>query len=142
MSKTQDIGQLLLRLSFASFMVVGHGWGKFQRLVSGEEIRFADPLGLGTELSFTLATSAEFFCAILVGVGILTRLNLIPLAFTMAVAAFIVHGDDEFARKEKALMYFAAWVALFFSGPGRLTLQNLLFRRFNPENRVVRFFTR
>jgi putative oxidoreductase len=142
MSKIQDLGLLVMRLAFATFMVVGHGWGKFQRLTSGREITFRDPLGIGSELSFYLVTSAEFFCAILVGIGVLTRLSLVPLIIAMGVAAFIHHADDEFRDKERALMYFVAWVGLFLTGPGRFTLQNLVAGRFSPNNRVIRYLTR
>lgn len=141
MTKIQDLGLLLMRLTFAAFMVGGHGWGKFQQLISGDPIQFGDPIGLGPELSFILVTSAEFFFAILVGLGILTRLSLIPGIINMSVAAFIAHTDDDFGRKEKALMYLAAWVTLFLTGPGRYTLQNLVAGRINPNNRVVRYLT-
>jgi putative oxidoreductase len=142
MTKIQDLGLLVMRLAFAAFMVIGHGWGKFQALTSGEPIRFGDPIGLGPELSFYLVTSAEFLFAILVGLGVLTRLSLLPLIINMAVAAFVAHADDPFGRKEMSLLYLTAWVGLFLTGPGRYTLQNLMAGRLNSSNRVVQYLTR
>ena len=37
----------------------------------------------------------------------------------MLVAFFIVHGADDFAVREKALLYLGGFLALFFTGPGR-----------------------
>jgi putative oxidoreductase len=142
MTKVQDIGLLLLRVGFAAFMIGGHGWGKFQRLLSGDAVEFGDPLGLGPELSFYLVLSAEFLCAILVGLGVFTRLSTIPLIIAMSVAAFIAHADDDFGRKEKALLYLVAWVGLFFTGPGRFTLQRLILPGMKPKNAAVEFMTR
>jgi putative oxidoreductase len=39
-----------------------------------------------------------------------------------AVAAFVQHGQDPFARKELALVYAVPLLALLFTGPGRYSL--------------------
>ena len=40
----------------------------------------------------------------------------------MGVAAFIVHGADPLAKKEMALLYFIAFVAIFLAGPGKFSI--------------------
>ena len=40
----------------------------------------------------------------------------------MAVAAFVVHGADPLAKKEMALLYMVAFLAIAFIGPGRFSL--------------------
>ncbi|WP_167616738.1 DoxX family protein [Maribellus sediminis] len=122
-----NVGLLLLRLSAGGFMLT-HGYPKLQRLLSGE-MRFGDPLGLGPEVSLVLAVFAEFFCSILVMLGIGTRLAVIPLIVTMSVAAFIAHGDDPFGRKELALMYLVSYVVLLLNGSGKFSVDQLLGRR-------------
>ncbi|MFK8138180.1 MAG: DoxX family protein [Bdellovibrionales bacterium] len=122
-----DLGLLIIRLSFGGLMAFAHGWGKFQKMVAGGEIKFADPIGLGMELSLYLAATTEFVLALLLAVGFATRLVTIPLAFTMYVAAFIVHGDDPFRKMEFALLYLVPFVALFFTGPGRISLDFIIF---------------
>jgi len=42
--------------------------------------------------------------------------------FTMLVAAFVVHGADSFADKEKALLYFAVFLAIYFMGAGKFSI--------------------
>lgn len=109
---------LLLRLTVAGFMLT-HGWPKLMRFFGEGEIKFGDPLGIGPVPSLVLVVFAEFLCSILIGIGLWTRLAVIPLMVTMAVAAFITHGADPFGRKELALIYLVVYIFLFFSGPGK-----------------------
>ena len=60
-----DIILLMLRVGVGAFMLT-HGMGKFENLFSGEEIKFGDPIGLGTTTSLALTVFAEFFCAMAV----------------------------------------------------------------------------
>jgi putative oxidoreductase len=122
-----SIGLLVLRVGVGLYMLI-HGWGKVGMLFGGEAEKFGDPIGLGATFSLFLATCAEFGCSILVILGIATRFAAIPLAFTMAVAAFVVHAGDPWtmsaqgASKEPALLFFFPFVALFFLGGGRFAL--------------------
>ena len=121
-NKTNSIALLILRLSAGGLMLT-HGWGKFQKVINGN-LGFADPLGIGEELSLYLTVFAEFFCAIFILVGLFTRLASIPLIITMAVAAFIIHGGDPIGDKEASLGYLAVYLAIFFMGPGRLSIDS------------------
>ena len=40
----------------------------------------------------------------------------------MAVAALIVHAEDPFGTKEKALMYALCFLVIFFTGAGKYSL--------------------
>jgi putative oxidoreductase len=112
---------LILRLSAGGFMLT-HGYPKLTRLFDGGEIKFGDPIGIGPAASLVLAVFAEFLCAILVGLGLFTRLSSIPLIITMLVAAFIAHGEDPFGRKELALMYLLVYVTLLVFGGGKYSM--------------------
>jgi putative oxidoreductase len=120
-------------------MLFGHGLGKFQKLLSGDEIKFLDPFGLGITFSFALATFAEFFAAALIILGLLTRISSLSLIVTMGVAAFIAHADDPFSQQEKALMYLASYVLLFLSGPGNYSLQTWFDAKIKKSNKIIRF---
>ena len=115
-----DAALLLLRVA-SSLMMVTHGWPKIANF-SDYLNRFADPLGLGPALSLQATIFAEFFCAILVALGLLTRVALIPLIITMAVVTFIVHAGDAFGDKELSLLYLVNFLVLFITGPGKYSL--------------------
>jgi putative oxidoreductase len=116
-----SLGLLFLRITAGGMMLFGHGWAK---LVGFADIapKFPDPLGLGsTTFSLALAVFAEAFCAAAVMVGVATRLASMPLVVTMLVAAFVVHSDDPWAKKELALLYAAPFLTLVFTGPGKFS---------------------
>jgi putative oxidoreductase len=110
-------------------MIYGHGWSKFMRFFGEEAISFRDPFGVGAEISLGLATFAEVFCAGLLVLGLFTRWATIPLIITMAVAAFIAHGDDPFSRQEKALLYMIGYIVILLIGAGRYSLDAWISRR-------------
>ncbi len=116
---------LLLRISIAAFMIT-HGWPKLSKLMAGGEIQFGDPIGLGPGISLILTVFAEFFCSILLAIGLGTRLATIPLMITMLVAAFIAHGADPFRQKEVALLYLLIYLTLFVTGSRKYSIDYLL----------------
>ncbi len=91
--------------------------------------------GLGIPLFLAyLAVFAEFFGAIFLFFGFLTRLSALSLAVTMAVAVLAVHGDAfllEDNGMEYALTLFVVSVISFMAGPGKLSIDALLFNRRN-----------
>ena len=120
-SSLNDIGRLVLRVSAGLFMIMGHGWDKLMNFSAKAEV-FPDPLGIGSGLTLGIAVMGEFFGALFLMLGFLTRLSLIPLILTMMVAAFIFHATDPFGGKELALLYLTTYIGLFITGPGRHSL--------------------
>ena len=120
-----DIGLLILRLGFGGLMLVAHGWPKLANFtnMSGS---FADPIGVGSTMSLTLAVFAEFFCAIALMAGVMTRWVSIPLLFTMLIAAFVVHANDPFRVQEFPLLFAIAFLTLIFTGGGRFSVDSLI----------------
>lgn len=116
-----DLGLLILRLGTGGLMLT-HGYPKLLRLFGGEDIAFADPIGLGQGTTLALAVFAEFICAILVIIGLGTRLAVIPLIITMFTAAFVIHAADPFQRKELALIYLVIFTVLLITGAGKHAL--------------------
>jgi len=128
-SKWNDVALLLVRITFGASMLFGHGLGKWGKLFGGEEIKFADPFGVGPVASLAMAVFAEVICSILLMLGLLTRWAVIPLIITMGVAFFTVHIADEFARQEKAILFGVTFIALFLTGPGRFSVDALLHNK-------------
>ncbi len=121
----RDVGLLLLRVVTGLLMMTQHGWGKLSRY-DERAATWADPIGVGSELSLALAVFAEFFCAAFVVAGLATRAAAIPLVITMLVAAGIVHWDDPFGKKEMALLFLMPFLTLLFAGAGRYSIDGWL----------------
>lgn len=119
-----NLSLIILRISLGA-MMLSHGFPKFQKLLSGD-MRFADPIGLGMEISLVLAVIAEFLGSLMLIFGIGTRIGAFLGGFTMLVAALIQHADDPFGTKEKALLYLAGYVVIFISGGGKYSLDKRL----------------
>lgn len=124
-----DLTSLILRVAAGSFMIYGHGAGKFSKFFSDEAIEFIDPFGISATATLGLVIFAEVICAVLVIFGLMTRWALIPLMLTMLYAVFVAHGDDPFRQKEMGLLYFFIFVALMLLGPGKYSLDRMLRRR-------------
>lgn len=127
--KSKDLGLLFLRIIVGGGMLFGHGIGKMNMLLSGGEISFPDPLGVGATTSLFLAVFAEVFCSALLMFGLFTRAALIPLIVTMFIALFMIHLSDPFATQEKAILYGTAYIVLSLTGPGAYALDEKLKKR-------------
>lgn len=125
-SLNTDLAALLLRLIFGG-LFVHYGYDK---LIAYDQILpiFGDIIGIGSRLSFNLVIFAEFFCGFFVLIGFLTRLTVIPIFITMAVAFFIAHAKDPFQVKQLALVYLLLSVVIFVLGSGRFSLDRLIFK--------------
>ena len=87
---------------------------------------FPDPLGVGSTLSLGLAVFAEVFCSVGFIFGVFYRLAMIPMAFTMGMAFFVIHGNDPFAVKELAFIYLVVFVLMYITGPGKFSIDHVI----------------
>lgn len=122
---TLEFAMAALRVGLGVLMLT-HGWPKLEMLIDGGPIRFGDPIGIGKMPSLILVILAEFFCSVLLILGLLTRLATIPLIITMAVAVFIAHSGDPIGKKEMGLLYLLGYVAIFAYGSGRFSVDRLI----------------
>jgi putative oxidoreductase len=126
-----DLGALLLRLVLGGLMAY-HGYSKF---AAYDQIlpMFSDIIGIGAKLSFNLVIFAELVCGLLVAIGLLTRLSVIPIFFTMCVAFFVAHAKDPFQTKELAFTFLLLSIVVFVLGSGKYSIDALLFKSKNRE---------
>jgi putative oxidoreductase len=128
------VGLLVLRL-IAGLAMMQHGLPKIQK-----PFEWMGP-GMPGFLQ-ALAALSEFGGGLAVAAGLLTPLAAFGILCTMAVAAVKVHmlaGHPWVANTpgpsyELASIYFAIALLLILIGPGRLSLDWLLFGRKNVEN--------
>ncbi len=118
-----QIASFLLRVSLGSMMLFGHGLDKLSNF-SQKSGKFPDPLEIGSTLSLSIATFAEFFCALAIIIGIWTRYASALVVLTMGTAAFIFHGSHPFKTKELAMVYFVGFLVIALIGPGRFSVDH------------------
>ncbi len=122
-----DFGLLFMRMSAGLFILFGHGWGKLMNFGT-MSTQFPDPIGLGSTVSLALVVFAEVFCGLAFALGLVTRFSALPLIIFMLVGAAVFHADDPWQKKEFALLYLIPFVTVFLSGPGKYSLDRILFK--------------
>ena len=123
-----SFGLLVLRLIAGAAFIL-HGWPKIQNPMAWMGDRVHPILQLASAL-------AEFGGGIALILGFLTPIAAGALAINMAVALFLVHipKGDVFVSSgpggsfELPLVYLGVMVALFFVGPGRSSLDAMLWK--------------
>jgi putative oxidoreductase len=129
-STAADVSLLLLRITAGvAFML--HGWGKIQNPFS-----WMGPDAFAPGIFQALAALAEFGGGLAWVIGLLTPLASLGIASTMVVAVYLhsmVWGDPFVAKGggswELAAVYLCIAVVLIAVGPGRLSLDRMIFDR-------------
>lgn len=119
-----DWAALILRLVFGGMMFFQHGLPKMMKLFGSSQVEFFSFLGLSPRLSLALTVFAEAICALLVVIGLVTRLASIPLIITMLVAILMVHWGDPIGKIEMAILYLGAYLAILHLGGGKFSLDH------------------
>jgi putative oxidoreductase len=115
---------LVLRIAMGG-MMIPHGYQKLMKFATLSK-GFTDPFHIGSPAALSLTIFAEFFCAILVLAGLMTRLATLPLIIAMSVAVFYAHHGQVFGDGEHAALYLAGFIALLFAGPGKISMDRLI----------------
>lgn len=116
-----DLAALVMRFVFCGLLFYNHGLIKMQ-LFSEDPSGFPNPMHLGAQTTYYLVMFAEGFCAILVLLGLFTRLALLPILVTLGTAVLSVHADNALTDKELPILYLSVYIAIFLLGPGRYSL--------------------
>lgn len=120
--KLSSLGLLILRLT-VGFAMATHGYQKVFGGIMPQVIDGVGKMGFPAPVVFAWAAAlSEFLGAILVAIGLKTRVAAVFVAITMAVAFFVAHGSDAFQKKELSFVYLGAYVALALTGAGKFSL--------------------
>ena len=131
--KLQDISLFILRFLPSYYMVANHGWKKITNPEKWERYGnfftkyFGDILDFANVPFGFMASFSESICAIMVLAGIFTQPASLLIAFTMLVAA--MHHITGTGSPENAFVFFSIYTAIALVGPGRYSLDFLIFLR-------------
>jgi len=124
----KDLGLLLLRIGIG-IAFIAHGYPKL--FLGGAEglAKGLAAAGIpGGVFAAHLAAAAEFFGGIALILGLFFRPTVVVLVFTMLVALmFHLNLGDSFVKYSHALESGILFIALFFIGPGKFSLDDRLF---------------
>lgn len=135
---SKDLGLLLIRVIIGLLMAfIG-----YDKLIHFSELAADDFwaknvsfLGMTGKIPLALTIFAEFFCSLLLIVGFLTRFSSFILLFCMAyifVVVFpgsILNSGEHGYEFNSAFFYFVIYLGLFFTGPGKYSLDYMLFNK-------------
>lgn len=120
---------LVLRIWLGLAMFFIHGLDKLQHFNKFAGM-FPNPIGIGVKPGLALVTFAETAGALLLVLGLLTRLGALSLVIDLGVAFFLVHKmavGTAAHSGELAFVYLAGFATLFLAGPGRFSVDKALF---------------
>ena len=117
---------LFVRIFFGALFLM-HGLDKMMNF-NQLSMTYPSIFGLGSYTTLMLAIFSEFACSIFLMVGMLTRIVLIPMVISMAVAFFDIH-DGMMPEGELSLIYLIVFFVLFLTGPGRYSVDYLIDRK-------------
>ena len=114
---------LAIRIFFGVLFFV-HGLDKMMNFSVLSET-YPSVFGLGSYMTLMLTIFSEFCCSLFLIAGLLERIMVLPMIAAMGVAFFDVH-DAMMPEGELALIYMIVFLILFFTGPGRYSVDYLI----------------
>jgi putative oxidoreductase len=132
----KDLGLLIIRLMVGILMAF-YGYEKlihFTEMAASEFwVKNVSFLGLSGGIPLALTIFAELFCSIFLIIGLFTRFSLVVLMFCMAYIFLVIFpfsildkGDNGYHFND-AFVYFVIYLGLFFTGPGKYSLDQKIF---------------
>lgn len=125
-----NIALLLFRIGISGELFLVHG---LKKLGVGTGIAEAvpNPFHLPELMNYWTAVAANLFFPVLIILGFFTRLSAIPILLVTLTGYFVVHAQDSLLEKDIPYVYSLAFLFILISGPGKFSLDYLLFRKKN-----------
>ena len=119
-----NTAMLFLRI-VAGGLMLAHGYDKMVHFneTAAQMMNF---MGIGSKASTALVIFAEFFCSMLLILGLFTRLACIPLIICMSVALFMAHNGDFLGKGQVAALFLICYVVLLLVGAGKVSVDSMI----------------
>ena len=125
----QNEGIALLRIVTGIFLIY-HGWEIFDEEKMKEYVTW-DVFKNSTSapLMVYLGKGAELTAGILWVLGLLTRIASLIVACTFIYIAFFIGNGKIWYEDQHPFLFVLLALTFFFTGPGRWSLDNILFKK-------------
>jgi len=114
----------ILRVSFGILMFY-HGFQKITHFETTSQ-HMPNLMGMGITVNTSLIIFAEFFCSLLIILGLFTRLACVPIIIGMGVAVYKAHEMDVFAQGQLAALFLIGFIVILLIGPGKVSVDQLI----------------
>jgi putative oxidoreductase len=120
-----NAGVFLLRASMGLMMCINHG---FNKLTNFNELQqtFFDPFHIGHRWSLVLSIFAEVFAAMLLVLGLFSRIAAFILVVNLSVALFLFHKGQSLQQAEMAIIYLSGFFFILLAGPGKYSVDGMM----------------
>jgi uncharacterized membrane protein YphA (DoxX/SURF4 family) len=125
----------LIRI-IVGILMIYHGWEVFKKDTMDGYAKWLTDLHFPMPALFAyLGKGAEFVGGIMLTLGFLTRLAIIPVVITMGVICFGMGQGRVWADEQHPFLFILLCLVFFFFGPGRFSVDKVIFK--NKEPRMV-----
>jgi len=119
---------LVFRILLSLELIIVHGLKKIGVGIPVAET-IPNPFHLPTELNNYMAIAANLFFPVLVAFGFFTRIAVLPILAVTLSGYFVVHAHDSLLVRDIPFMYSLGFVFLFLTGPGKYSIDHLIFKK-------------
>jgi putative oxidoreductase len=119
-----NIATLALRVCLGILMFLDHGLSKLNKFSELQNV-FFDPFHLGHRFSLILVIFSEVVCAMLLVLGLFTRIAAFILLIEMIIAIFLFLKGQALANFELAVVHLIAYFSLLLTGPGKISVDGM-----------------
>lgn len=121
---------LVVRVFFGVLFFM-HGLDKLMNFNALSET-YPSVMGFGSYMTLMVSIFCEFCCSLFLISGLMIRIMVLPMIVAMGVAFFDVH-DAMMPEGELALIYFAVFIVIYFTGAGRYSIDYLIDMKLRKE---------
>ena len=120
-STNEDKGLLVFRVLAAFALIKAHG---IPKLIHFQETlqHIPDPFGFGASFSAYFAIFTNVICAILVALGLFTRIAALFIFSLTLVGLYVIHFNDSAKLQDAPLLYSIVFGYISYIGPGKFSL--------------------
>ncbi|HEV3251443.1 MAG TPA: DoxX family protein [Puia sp.] len=121
------LAMILLRSGLGVMILLNHGIPKLANYGDLQN-NFFDPFHIGHRWSLILCVFAEVFAAMLLVLGLFSRIGALILAIDMSVAVFMYHQGQPLKNSEEAVIFLVGFVCIILVGPGKWSVDGMTGR--------------
>ena len=153
-----DLYLLLVRICFAGALFAKHGWEKLSGFQHMIDLFHMDPLHIGVYPTLAYATLSDGICTWLIIIGLATRAASLVIVVNLTVVFFVMENvlgifPDQIPpvispamgmlpppgheHTELTFLYLCFFIFLLLTGPGRFSLDRMLFWRSQEDGSVA-----